>query len=181
MKKIFSFIWEISKIAIIAALIVIPIRYFVFQPFIVKGQSMTPNFAEGDYLIIDEISYQFRGPQRGEVIVFKYPGDLSQKFIKRVVALPGEVVEIKEDRVRIYNGDRTQVLDESEYLPASVQTIGDTSFELGEEEYFVLGDNRGFSYDSRRFGVVPRDNIIGRFFFRIWGQTPMTKFELPDY
>lgn len=181
MKKVFSFIWEISKIAIIAALIVIPIRYFVFQPFIVKGQSMTPNFSEGDYLIIDELSYQFRGPQRGEVIVFKYPENPSQKFIKRVVGLPGEVVEIKENKVSIYNKDKSRVLDESEYLSSSVNTVGNATFELRENEYFVLGDNRDFSYDSRKFGVVPEDNIIGRFLFRVWGESPLTKFEKPKY
>ena len=73
MRKVFSFIWEITKIIIIALAIVVPIRYFLFQPFFVKGQSMEPNFEDGDYLIVDEISYRFREPQRGEIIVFKYP------------------------------------------------------------------------------------------------------------
>ncbi len=181
MKKVFSFIWEISKVAIIAALIVIPVRHFVFQPFVVRGQSMAPNLAEGDYLIVDELTYQFRGPERGEVVVFKSPEDPSQRFIKRVVGLPGETVEIKNNKVAIYGKEKSAVLDESEYLPSSVGTIGDATFELEKDEYFVLGDNRDFSYDSRRFGVILEDNIIGRFFFRVWGRAPMTKFEQPDY
>ena len=73
MKKFLSFIWEIIKIVIIALAIVVPIRYFLFQPFFVKGQSMEPNFQNGDYLIVDELSYRLREPERGEVIVFKYP------------------------------------------------------------------------------------------------------------
>ena len=88
MKNILSFLWEISKIIIIALIIVIPIRYFLFQPFIVRGASMEPSFHSGDYLIIDEISYRFRNPQRGEVIVFKYPQAPSQRYIKRVIGLP---------------------------------------------------------------------------------------------
>ncbi len=142
---------------------------------------MAPNFSEGDYLIVDELSYQFREPQRGEVIIFEHPENPSQKFIKRVVGLPGEMVEIKDNRITIYNRSQSLDLDESEYLPTSVDTAGNATFELGEDEYFVLGDNRGFSYDSRKFGVVPGKNIIGRFFFRVWGEFPMTKFEQPDY
>ena len=87
MKKFLLFIWEVSKIVIIAILIVVPIRYFVFQPFFVRGQSMEPNFHGGDYLIVDELSYQFRAPERGEFIVFKYPNDPSQRYIKRIVVL----------------------------------------------------------------------------------------------
>jgi len=96
MKSFLSFIWEIAKIVIIALLIVIPIRYFIFQPFFVKGQSMEPTFENGDYLIIDEISYRFRAPQRGEVIVFKYPENPSQRYIKRIVGLPRETIEIND-------------------------------------------------------------------------------------
>ena len=79
MKNFLAFIWEIVKIVIIALIIVVPIRYFIFQPFFVRGQSMEPNFADGDYLIDDEISYRFESPQRGEVVVFKYPGNPSQR------------------------------------------------------------------------------------------------------
>jgi signal peptidase I len=190
-KKFLSFIWEISKIVVIAALIVLPIRYFLFQPFLVKGQSMEPNFENGDYLIIDEISYRFRSPQRGEVIVFRYPQNPSQRFIKRIIGLPGETVEIKDGKVTIYapayqsigSEDKQgtpQVLDESNYIYPS-QTLGDIQMVLGENEYFVLGDNRDFSFDSRRFGPLPQDKIIGRVIFRAWPFATLTKIEAPVY
>ncbi len=180
MKKLFVFIWEIAKITAIAALIVIPIRYFLFQPFFVKGQSMDPNFENGDYLIVDEISYRFSEPQRGEVIVFRYPEDPSHRFIKRIVGLPGEMVEIKDGKVIIYRDGVSQVLDESEYL-FNALTAGDFQITLGENEYFVLGDNRSFSFDSRKFGVLPKDKIIGRVIFRAWPFAALTKFEAPEY
>ena len=124
MKSFLAFIWEIAKIVIIALLIVVPIRYFIFQPFFVKGQSMEPNFGSGDYLIIDEITYRFRPPQRGEVVVFRYPDDPSQRYIKRIIGLPGETIEIEEGKVIIYNEEGGRMLEESDYLSSSVFTSG---------------------------------------------------------
>jgi signal peptidase I len=181
MKKFFSFAWEILKIVIIALAIVVPIRYFLFQPFFVKGQSMEPSFENGDYLIIDEISYRFRDPQRGEVIVFRYPNDTSQRYIKRIIGLPGETVEIKEGKVIIYNQSGERILEETEYLNPSVYTPGDLRMTLREGEYFVLGDNRIASSDSRRWGSVPENDIIGQVFLRAWPFTALTKVELPEY
>ncbi len=180
MKKFFTFVWEMAKIIIIAAVIVIPIRYFLFQPFFVRGQSMDPNFENGDYLIIDEITYRFKAPQRGEVIVFKSPQDPSQRFIKRIIGLPGETVEIKDGKVIIYTKDGPQVLDESNYL-SDLLTAGNIRIALAEDEYFVLGDNRPFSFDSRRFGVLSEENIIGRVIFRAWPFVDATRFEAPTY
>src|SRR3989344_8195084 len=111
MRNLLSFIWEVSKIIIIALVIVLPIRYLLFQPFFVKGQSMEPNFEDGDYLIIDELSYKLRDPARGEVIVFKYPNDPSQRYIKRIIGLPGETIEIQNGRVAIYNEEEGAVLE----------------------------------------------------------------------
>lgn len=181
MKKFFTFVWEITKIIIIAAVIVVPIRYFLFQPFFVRGQSMNPSFENGDYLIIDEISYRFRTPQRGEVIVFKSPQNPSQRFIKRVIGLPGETVEIKDSEIIIYKDGSSQVLDESEYLFSDLLTSGNTKVILAENEYFVLGDNRSYSFDSRRFGALPEENIIGRVIFRAWPFVAAAKFETPAY
>lgn len=180
MKKFFSFVWEIIKIVIIALAIVIPIRYFLFQPFLVKGQSMEPNFEDGDYLIVDEISYRLRDPQRGEVIVFKSPQDLSQRFIKRIIGLPGETIEIKNGKVKIFQDNQSQILDEK-YLSSSVYTSGDIRVVLGENEYFVLGDNRDFSFDSRRFGPLSAKKIIGRVFLRAWPFATFSKIEVPSY
>ena len=171
------FVWEILKIVIIALVIVIPIRYFLFQPFIVKGQSMEPNFEDSNYLIVDELSYRFRDPQRGEVVVFRYPRNVSQRFIKRIIGLPGEKIEIEAGVVMV-NG---KILDESKYLLLGVQTSGDIQISLDENEYFVLGDNRISSFDSRQWGTLPRKNIIGRVYFRAWPITDLTKFEVPSY
>jgi len=181
MKKFISFIWEITKIVIIALAIVIPIRYFLFQPFFVRGQSMEPNFENGDYLIIDEISYRLKEPQRGEVVVFKYPQNPSQRFIKRIIGLPGETIEIKDNRITISKDGNSQVLDETGYFSFFPQTSGNISVTLGKDEYFVLGDNRAFSFDSRRFGVLLKEEIIGRVLVRAWPFATLSIFETPTY
>ncbi len=173
--------WEVSKIVILALLIVIPIRYFIFQPFFVRGQSMEPSFENGDYLIIDEISYRFRDPLRGEVIVFKYPNDPSQRYIKRIIGLPGETIEIGDGKVVIYSEDGGRVLDESAYLFPSVFTAGSQQIILGENDYFVLGDNRAVSADSRRWGALPEENIIGRTWIKAWPVSASAKIETPEY
>lgn len=181
MKKVLIFIWEIAKIVIIALAIVVPIRFFLFQPFFVKGESMEPNLENGDYLIIDEISYRLRAPIRGEIIVFRYPQNETQLFIKRIIGLPGETIEIKDGKITIYQGDKTQTLDESSYLKSYIATTGDIKITLGEDEYFVMGDNRPFSYDSRRFGVLSKDEIIGRAFLRTWPFASLKTFKTPAY
>jgi signal peptidase I len=180
MKKLLVFIWEISKIVIIALLIVIPIRYFIFQPFFVRGQSMEPNFENSDYLIIDEISYRFSNPQRGEVVVFKYPQNPSQRYIKRIIGLPGETIEIEDSKVIIYKDNQAEILDESSYLSVS-ETPGDIRVSLGESEYFVLGDNRAVSSDSRKWGPLPMENIVGKVFLRAWPISAWAQIEAPTY
>jgi signal peptidase I len=180
MRNFLFFIWEVFKIVIIALLIVIPIRYFVFQPFFVRGQSMEPNFYDGDYLIVDEITYQFRNPQRGEAIVFNYPYDITQKYIKRIIGLPGEKIIISNGGIFIYKDGSAQELDESAYL-SEVTTPGDMEIQLDFNEYFVLGDNREASSDSRRWGSLPQDNIIGRVFLRAWPFAALAKIETPEY
>jgi len=181
MKPFLLFVWEVTKIVILALLIVIPIRYFIFQPFFVRGQSMEPNFEDGEYLIIDEISYRFRDPLRGEVVVFKYPNDPSQRYIKRIIGLPGETVQIGDGKVVIYTENSGMVLDESDYLPSSIFTSGSLQMTLGENEYFVLGDNRAVSADSRRWGTLPENDIIGKVWVRAWPVTASAKIETPEY
>jgi len=180
MKKILLSVFDTLKIVVIALAIVVPIRYFLFQPFLVSGQSMEPNFENGDYLIVDELSYRFRAPQRGEVIVFKYPDDPSQRFIKRIIGLPGETVDIKDNKITISKSGTSIVLNESQYL-SFAQTAGDTHLSLGADEYFVLGDNRNFSYDSRRFGVLPKDKITGRVLIRAWPFDELEIFKEVSY
>lgn len=163
-----SFFWELIKVFLIAVAIIIPIRYFLVQPFFVRGASMEPNFEEGEYLVIDELSYRFREPQRGEVIVFHYPENPSQYFIKRIIGLPGETVRVENGRVIIQNSQYPQgaVLDESSYLSSSVRTGGNLTTQLGSDEYFVMGDNRPASSDSRTWGSLKKNLIVGRAWIR---------------
>ncbi len=168
MKKFFLFIWEIVKISVIALVIVVPIRVFVFQPFFVRGASMEPNFHDFDYLIIDEISYRFSQPARGNVIVFNNPSDTSQKFIKRIIGLPFETVKIENGQVMIKKEAEFRLLDESAYLPKDRLTPGNIEVSLEQDEYFVLGDNRGLSLDSRSFGPLKKNYIIGKEALKLW-------------
>jgi signal peptidase I len=178
-KSLGSFVWETLKVVIISLAIVIPVRYFIIQPFYVKGASMEPNFYDHEYLIIDEISYRFRDPKRGEVVIFKSPQNPRQYFIKRVIALPGEKIEIKEKEIFIFNQKYPEgiKIDESKYLPlANVNgTLGQVDITLRDNEYFVLGDNRNSSLDSRSFGPITRDKIMGQTWLRGW---PFDRFEL---
>lgn len=176
-----ALLFETIKIVILAAIIVLPIRYLIFQPFFVQGMSMEPNFESGDYLIIDEITYRFRDPKRGEVVVFKYPKNPSQRYIKRIIGLPKETIEIKDGEVIVYSGTESQALDETDYLSETTQTSGNIRVSLDEDEYFVLGDNRTFSSDSRRWGALPRKNIVGMVFLRAWPVAALAKFEAPAY
>ena len=181
MRKTLLFILEVFKTVLIALLIVVPIRAFLFQPFFVRGQSMEPNFENGDYLIIDEISYRFVEPKRGEVVVFKYPHNPSQRYIKRIIGLPGDIIEIREGLVMIQEGEESKVLDESTYLAPNIQTLGDVKVSLNENEYFVLGDNRTLSSDSRRWGPIEKKDMIGKVILRAWPFTAMAKIEAPAY
>lgn len=181
-KDIPLFFWEIAKIIIIAMLIVLPIRYFIFQPFIIKQQSMEPNFFEKDYLIVDQITYRLNQPKRGEVIVFNDPNNSSQKYIKRIIGLPGETIKIKDGNVYILKADKVfHFLEESAYLPEGTVTRGDQQWDLGDGQYFVLGDNRSFSSDSRDWGHVKEEYIIGRAFLRLWPFSAIAKMEAPAY
>ncbi len=183
MKSFFLFLFEVVKITVITLAIILPIRYYLMQPFFVKGASMEPNFDDNQYLIIDEISYRLREPARGEVIVFKYPVDPTQYYIKRVIGLPGETVEIVDGQVKIFNSVHPLgfVLDESKYLAPSVATYGGSKMTLGPGEYFVLGDNRSASYDSRRWGILPGKNITGRVWLRAWPPQTAQAFGTPEY
>lgn len=174
-KKVLLNFWEVVKVVIISLAIIFPVRYFLIQPFFVIGASMEPNFQSGNYLIIDELSYRLRQPERGEVIVFKYPSNPKEYYIKRIIGLPDETVIVKNGKITIKNAENLDgfVLDESEYL--SRYTGRDTEKTLGEKEYFVLGDNRDASSDSRTWGALPKDLIIGKAWVRIF---PFDEFQI---
>jgi signal peptidase I len=162
-----SFVVEIFKFAILALIIVVPFRIFIAQPFIVNGASMAPTFETGQYLIVDQVSYRFDEPQRGDVVIFKFPNDPSKFFIKRIVGLPGEVVQLANGVTTIKDplSDNELILDE-QYLVMD-KTDDHLTITLSNDEYFVMGDNRSASSDSRVWGPVPRDYIVGRAFVRL--------------
>lgn len=181
-----SFIWEVVKVFFWALIIIVPIRVFLFQPFFVQGASMEPNFHDGDYLIVNEIGFKstdvgfnglnfftvetFRDFERGDSVVFRYPKNPGQFFIKRIIALPGEKIEIGNGKVRISNKDNPEgfFLNESSYLTADVVTRGSVIRELRDDEYFVMGDNREFSHDSRAWGPITKKDTIGKVMLRAW-------------
>ncbi len=164
-----GFFDDIIKFALIALLIVVPVRWFIAQPFVVKGASMQPTFEEGDYLIVDQLSYHLGEPQRGDVIIMRYPKDPSVFFIKRVIGLPNETVEIQGKRVIIRHGAGTDpiVLNESFIDPSRMRDEYAT-YVLGPNDYFVMGDNRIESSDSRSWGVLPRKDVVGRALVRLY-------------
>ena len=170
-----SFIVEVFKFAILALVIVVPFRLFIAQPFIVSGASMSPTFETGEYLVIDQVTYRFDVPERGDVIVFRFPNDPSKFFIKRIIGLPGEVVELANGYTTITNPvtDETIRLDEP-YLITD-RTDDHITTTLDADDYFVMGDNRSASSDSRVWGPVPRKDIVGRVFLRL---LPVRQFGL---
>lgn len=170
MKQFFLPFWEIAETLAIALLSIFVIYSFVAKPFVVNGASMKPNFSDGDYILVDEITYRFREPERGEVIVFKNPNNEAEFYIKRVVGLPGEKVVINANTVKI-NGE---VLNEN-YLPIENSVSGERVFDLGAREYFVMGDNRAESFDSRNWGPLKRNEIIGSVRLRFW---PMNQIQI---
>jgi signal peptidase I len=152
--------WEWVKYILIALLIVIPFRYFIAQPYIVEGSSMDPTFKNADYLIVDQISKRFEEPKRGSVVIIKFPLDTSKFFIKRLMGLPGDMIEIKNGEVFVNNTAINEpyiIFDKKENF----------SKKLGENEYFVMGDNRAGSFDSRMWGTLPKSDIVGRPFLRL--------------
>jgi len=155
------------EIILLLFLVVFPIRFFLFEPFLVRGQSMEPNFHNLDYLIIDKLSYFLREPQRGEVVVFKPPFDDHIYYIKRIIGLPGEKIIIEESKITIYNKEHPKGFVLNENYLRNHYTSGKIEVNLGKDEYFVLGDNREVSYDSRRWGPVKRERIVGRVIFQI--------------
>lgn len=164
---------EIIRFAVIALIIVLPIRLFIAQPFIVSGASMEDTFHNNEYLIIDQLTYQFEEPKRGDVVVFRYPRDPSKYFIKRIIGVPGDTIAIEGGTVTITNDEYENGIPlEEPYV--HTETRSELTRTLNADEYFVMGDNRTASSDSRVWGALPEDNIIGRVFVRLF---PITEAE----
>lgn len=177
--------WEMVKTFALAIAIIIPIRVFLFQPFFVEGESMEPNFKDSEYLIVYEHGYKqirlgdftllepTKDFQRGDVAVFHPPASEKKYYIKRIVALPGESIAIIGGQVVLYteNKPEGEILSEK-YVNTPGGLIDMAKVTLSEDEYFVMGDNRMFSFDSRNFGPIERDRLIGRVLLRAW---PITR------
>ncbi len=150
------------------------IRFFIAAPYVVSGSSMEPNFDNWDYLITDRVSFRFEEPARGDVVVFHLPQEYSRTLIKRVIGLPGETVTVSGKQILIQNADNPEGFYlEEPYLAA--ENLGgpqSASVKLESDHYFVLGDNRRVSSDSRSWGVLPRENIVGRVLLRLF---PLSK------
>lgn len=157
---------EILTFIVLAVVIVVPIRFFIAQPFVVEGESMHPTFESGDYLVVDELTYHLSEPKRGDVVIFRYPGDPSVFYIKRIIGLPGETVHVDHGKTSISKKDGSTVILNETYVVAedATYTLDST---LGNDQYFVMGDNRPRSSDSRVWGPLPRGDMVGRAFIRL--------------
>jgi signal peptidase I len=162
--------WEFIKFVALVVVIVVGVRTFVAQPFVVSGASMVPTFQDKNYLIIDELSYHFKLPARGDVVVFHPPveGQTSTYYIKRVIGIPGDTVTIKNGVITIKNLEYPDGLVLTEEYITKDSPDDNFTVEVTEKNYFVMGDNRPASYDSRRWGLLPRKNISGRVFLRLF-------------
>lgn len=176
---------EIVRFSIIAILIVIPIRMFIAQPFIVSGASMDDTFESGQYLIVDQVTYHLHSPNRGDVIIFRYPKDPSKYFIKRVIGTPGDTIKIEDGKVTLSNKENPKGFTLEEPYIKSMSPAPLITETLGEREYFVMGDNRDQSSDSRSWGVLQEERIVGRAWLRLFPPTVLdylpgeTKIEGP--
>ena len=172
-----GFVAEVVKFVVLAVIIVVPIRVYVAQPYIVSGNSMYPTFKNGEYLVVDQLTYRFAEPQHGDVIVFRFPNNPSQFFIKRIIGIPGETVRIENGKLFIARGEDEARVE----IPVAEPYAGPGSFDsktlaLGDNEYFVMGDNRGASLDSRSWGPLSRDLIRGRALVRLFPITATSLF-----
>jgi signal peptidase I len=166
---------EFLLFVLLALVIILPFRLFIAQPFVVEGRSMEPTFENGEYLVVDQLTYRLEEPERGDVITFRYPKNPSLFFIKRIVGLPGEHVEVANGTVTISKDGETAFSLEEPYARDDLPGLPPFEKDLKEGEYYVLGDNRPESSDSRVWGILPKENIMGRVLFRLF---PPQKFDV---
>ena len=173
-KSVIKIIKEIVTFGIIAIGVVLPFRMYVAEPYYVSGESMDPTFKTGDYLIVDKIPYKIEKLKRNSVVVFRFPKDTSKNFIKRIIGLPGDTVNIEDDNITIINKENQEnfKLDQSYVVHKS---SGKFNITLGSDEYYVLGDNRAESFDSRSWGPVKKKYLLGRPILRL---LPLNKIEI---
>lgn len=174
-KRFWHSLREWSQVIVIAAAISLPVRFFIAEPFIVHGASMDPTFSTGQFLIVDRISYRFGSPSRGDVIVFEYPKSPGTYYIKRIIGLPGETVKLSSGKVTIINDANPTGLALNEtYIDPSHASEDNSEITLGKTEYFVMGDNRSQSSDSRFWGPLDNRFIVGRPIIRLFPVTTVS-------
>lgn len=182
-KNLFGAFWDFIEAIVFALAIFVVVYLFLFQPNQVKGSSMYPTFKDGEYIFTDKISYRMGLPNRGDVVVFKSPRNSDVDFIKRIIGLPGETVKINGGKVYVNDSP----LNESGYLDSAVYTgpesflTDNTPITIPSDKYFVMGDNRPHSSDSRDFGPVAPSEFVGKVFFRYWPLPALGKIERPNY
>lgn len=181
-KATFIFSGQVFKKLLILSIALLVVRYFFIQPFFVSGVSMENTFKNKDILLINKTTLYSGKFKRGDVVLFKYPKNPKEIYIKRIVAFPGEKIEIKNNIITIYNSDKPSgfVLKEN-YITQEVKTLGDISLELKDGEYFVLGDNREHSSDSRHWGPLNIEFILGRVFLRAYPLSKISIERTADY
>ncbi len=183
-----NFFWELIKTIVIVGLLVFFVRFFVIQPYYIIGSSMEPDYHNGEYLFIDELSYRFSQPTRGDVVVFKHPDETCiayvegspvlksflqgpcKNYIKRIIGLPGETVKIQDGKVFVINEENPNGLALAEpYIESGLVTLGNQTVSVGENEFFVLGDNRkpNASSDSREWGLLNKEYIVGKAWLKV--------------
>ncbi len=172
-----SWVFELAKGLIILIIFLVLIHFFVVTIFVVNGASMEKNFSDGEYLLTDRISYILGQPKRGDAVVLRFPGDPEhQKYIKRLIGLPGEKISIKNGKVYINNQELTEI-----YLSSGMMTEPDMEKQLANNEYFLMGDNRINSSDSRTWGTCVKNDFIGKAFLRIFPPSKWSLVEFPIY
>jgi signal peptidase I len=181
-KHIGSFFLDVLETITVALAIFILIYAFAAQPHKVSGHSMMPNFLDGSLILTDKISYQLHPPQRGDVIVFHYPKNPRLDYIKRIIGLPGEKIQIENNQIIIYNDSNPKGFALKEpYIPNDFVTLGKKYLPNGQietiepDQYFVMGDNREGSSDSREFGPVEKKHFVGRAFLVYW---PLNRIQI---
>ncbi len=176
--------YETLRTIVLVLITALLIRSFIAQPFIVEGKSMEPTLKNSEYLIVDKIEYRLHNPKRGDVIVFRAPEAPDQNYIKRIIGLPGETVTIKDTTVYVDGKRIEEQYVASHTVPSQTSTDSPTFFleqKISPNEYFVMGDNRDHSSDSRRWGPLPKENILGKAQVVLFPIPNLGFLELPTY
>lgn len=175
-KRAVVVVFDFLQSIVVVMAIMVMIYLFVMSPQEIKGASMEPSFFDKEYILTNKILFKLRDPVRGDVVIFKSPANPEIDYIKRVIGLPGDTVSLRQNAIFV-----NSVKVEEPYLSPGITIFGGSYLRENQEvvipqgKYFVLGDNRPHSADSREFGPIPKEDFIGKAFLRYW---PFTRFGL---